>query len=715
MYESHFGITGPPFQLSADPAFYFDSQSHRTALLELRRGLTTPKAVVVVSGEIGAGKTLLVRTVLAELGPTQITVAQIVSSQLDAAELLLALVAAFGIPAGDQKPVPPETRLATFLSSLADQGRRAVLIVDEAQNLALDALELLGRLIDLGPATAPHLQLCLIGQPELRALMDTPHALPLRLRLGASCHLGPLDDAETRAYIEHRLSKVGWVGRPRFDAGAYAEIHRWTFGIPRRINLLCNRLMLTLYLASQAHVDAAIVARTARDLRAEVGDAELPFDVPSAVPETTAFAPAAGSDRAVAPRGVSRQARVRRQLRSVDAAPDDTVDPAGPWLLVAASRMDCIKFVPMLAALAAQADAPVAKLVCATGADEIDWTRGSPASLGSRADRIDLQLPAGTPAQRAAELSNRFDLVVAEYRPAAVLVMDGSEAALACGLVANRRRIPVAHIGAGVRSGDRSEPAEVTRILNDQLAGMLYVSDSSGAAHLQREGIDPERVQIVGNPLVDTIQAAMAAMAGDDPGSWRHMLRGLQADRHGYGLVVLQEPSTLDDRRNLGQSVLLLRDISRDMPLLWPLAPSTQQKLDGFGLGEMLEGERVARIAPRVFEDLMPLLADATCVVTDAWAVQEAATSLGVPCLTIGSRPASAVTVSEGSNTCIGYSSTLATRAVWEIIFNGGKRGTNPASWDGRASTRIVGHFVKWLATTLVASSAKSGTARAGH
>lgn len=141
MYESHFGISGPPFQLSPDPSFYFDSKGHHHALEALRRGLAEPSGFVVISGEIGAGKTTLVRTLLAELDSSRLVVGQVLNTQLDADELLRAIVITFGIAAdaGDAKAL--FTALEAYLATLTREGRRAVLIVDEAQNLDLTALD----------------------------------------------------------------------------------------------------------------------------------------------------------------------------------------------------------------------------------------------------------------------------------------------------------------------------------------------------------------------------------------------------------------------------------------------------------------------------------------------------------------------------------------------------------------------------------------------
>ena len=219
MYEAHFGITGPPFQLSPDPNFYFDSKGHHDALAVLRRGLTEQRGMIVVSGEIGAGKTTLVRTLLAEIDPTTLAVGQVLSTQLDDLELLRAILLAFGAPADEDDAGVLRSALQAHLMALAREARRGVLIIDEAQNLHRSAFEMLVALeAGAAPGGLP-VKICLVGQPELRDLVASAELTALRERVQASCHLEPLSADETGGYIRHRLAKVGWNGTPAFEVG----------------------------------------------------------------------------------------------------------------------------------------------------------------------------------------------------------------------------------------------------------------------------------------------------------------------------------------------------------------------------------------------------------------------------------------------------------------------------------------------------------------
>jgi putative secretion ATPase (PEP-CTERM system associated) len=277
MYESHFGLSGSPFQLNPDPAFYFDSRGHRNALAYLKFGAHQGEGFIVVTGEIGAGKTTLVRTLLAGLDPEQVVAAQVVSTQLESGELLQAILMAFGIASASNSKAHLIGSLEAYLTALAAKGKRALLIIDEAQNLSHDAVEELRMLSNFQLGKFGLLQSFLVGQPELRQLLQSKTMEQLRQRVIASCHLGPLAEPETRAYVEHRLRRVDWSGRPQFSAESFGRIHQWTGGVPRKINRLCNRLLLGAFLNNEEQISASLVDSTASELRSEIGEmSDLP-------------------------------------------------------------------------------------------------------------------------------------------------------------------------------------------------------------------------------------------------------------------------------------------------------------------------------------------------------------------------------------------------------------------------------------------------------
>jgi putative secretion ATPase (PEP-CTERM system associated) len=276
MYESFFGLTGKPFQLNPDPSFYFGSRGHKRAFAYLEYGLYQSEGFIVITGEIGAGKTTIVRSLLEQLDREKVVAVQLVSTQLDADDMLRAVGAAFGIPVKSVDKAMLLASLEAFLCQLAVDKKRALLIVDEAQNLTPRAVEELRMLSNFQLGDQALLQSFLVGQPELRSMMHGEQMQQLRQRVIASYHLGPLDKEETRGYIEHRLKHVDWKDDPKFDPACFDLIHTLTGGIPRRINTLCNRLLLAAFLAERHVLETADVQAIAHEIRDELGpDAAL--------------------------------------------------------------------------------------------------------------------------------------------------------------------------------------------------------------------------------------------------------------------------------------------------------------------------------------------------------------------------------------------------------------------------------------------------------
>ncbi len=271
MYEDFYGLTGKPFQLSPDPDFYFGSKGHKSAYSYLKYGVYQGEGFLVITGDIGTGKTTLVRTLLNELDTGEVVAAQIVSTQLDADDLLRAVATAFGVNAQLNGKAQLIATIEAFLLTTFQKGKRALLIVDEAQNLGARSLEELRMLSNFQCGDHALLQSFLIGQPELRMLMRSPSMEQFRQRVIASFHLGPLDQADTRAYVEHRLGFVGWKDDPQFEADAFVEIHRATGGVPRKINSLCSRVLLAGYLAEKHVLGRADVASAAAEIANEMG------------------------------------------------------------------------------------------------------------------------------------------------------------------------------------------------------------------------------------------------------------------------------------------------------------------------------------------------------------------------------------------------------------------------------------------------------------
>ncbi len=251
MYELFYGLTHKPFQLNPDPAFYFGSRQHRRAMAYLEYGLHQNEGFIVITGEIGAGKTTLVRNLFSKLDADKVVAANLVSTQLDADDTLRMVAAAFGVPTKNTDKSALLLSLEAFLVKVAQQGKRCLLVVDEAQNLTQRAVEELRMLSNFQLENHALLQSFLIGQPEFRNILQSPQMQQLRQRVIAACHIGPMDAEETQGYVEHRLSCVGWKGSPQFEPDAYRAIFEASGGVPRRINSVCDRLLLAGFLAEK--------------------------------------------------------------------------------------------------------------------------------------------------------------------------------------------------------------------------------------------------------------------------------------------------------------------------------------------------------------------------------------------------------------------------------------------------------------------------------
>jgi len=271
MYETFFRLSANPFQLNPDPALYFDSKGHRKAAAYLRYGAMQGEGFILMTGEIGAGKTTLIRALLRMVDPNEVIAAQLVSTQLDAEDLLRAVATAFDLKVGDTSKAALLGVIEGFLTTLSRQRRRALLVVDEAQNLTARAMEELRMLSNFQIGERPMLQSFLVGQPELRSMMRDPSMQQLRQRIIATCHLGPLEAEETQLYIEHRLRMVGWAGDPAIDAPVFAAVHESAGGIPRRINALCGRLLLGAYLSRVHEIRLEDAVAAINEMRDEGG------------------------------------------------------------------------------------------------------------------------------------------------------------------------------------------------------------------------------------------------------------------------------------------------------------------------------------------------------------------------------------------------------------------------------------------------------------
>ena len=267
MYIDHYGFREHPFQMTPDARLFYPSSGHSRAYAHLMYGLAQKEGFIVVTGEVGAGKTTLVERLCAELDPQGFVIARIVTTQVSGDDLLRLIADAFGAPAdGDKAAV-----LRGVIGRLKTADRRHLLIVDEAQALSHTALEELRMLSNVTEGGRAVLQTILLGQPQLRGLLASPDLDQLRQRILASYHLGGLTREETHAYVEHRMRAVGWIGEPSWEEGALDLVYRYSGGIPRRINRLCSRVLLGGALEQSLVLTAPMVEQTALELEEDLG------------------------------------------------------------------------------------------------------------------------------------------------------------------------------------------------------------------------------------------------------------------------------------------------------------------------------------------------------------------------------------------------------------------------------------------------------------
>lgn len=295
---------------------------------------------------------------------------------------------------------------------------------------------------------------------------------------------------------------------------------------------------------------------------------------------------------------------------------------------------------------------------------------------------VNLNVGSATHAQQTAEIMLRFEPVVLEKKPDAVLVYGDVNSTVAAALVCSKLGIRVGHVEAGLRSFDKTMPEEINRLLTDQISDLLFTPSADGNENLRREGIPAEKVHLVGNVMIDTL-VRMLPLAK----------RQLPSDLpQRYVLVTLHRPSNVDDVSRLSALLDVLRNIAERIPVIFPIHPRTKQRLSVGGI-DIEVGLRL--LDPLPYLEFLALQTQATIVITDSGGIQEETTFLGVQCLTVRESTERPITVTIGTNTLVGQDPTRLQKEVNNILAGGHKRGRIPPLWDGHAAERIAEEIVR--------------------
>lgn len=291
----------------------------------------------------------------------------------------------------------------------------------------------------------------------------------------------------------------------------------------------------------------------------------------------------------------------------------------------------------------------------------------------------------GSHSQQTAKIMVAFEELCQAQRPDAVVVVGDVNSTLACSIVAKKLNIPVAHVEAGLRSGDMTMPEEVNRRVTDSISDWFFVTEASGVAHLEREGKPRAAIHFVGHVMVDNLLYQAEKLATADISAFE--TSAFKAANRSYGVVTLHRPSNVDGLETVTRIGTALREIARELPLIFPVHPRTQSNLERFGIDL---GSNITVVGPQPYMSFLNLWKDATAVLTDSGGLQEETTALGVPCITIRENTERPVTVNEGSNVVVGTDPARIVAEVRKAMRGEGKRGRRPYLWDGRAAERIV-------------------------
>lgn len=312
--------------------------------------------------------------------------------------------------------------------------------------------------------------------------------------------------------------------------------------------------------------------------------------------------------------------------------------------------------------------------------------------LGIPEPDVNLEVGSGSHAKQTAEVMVRFEQVVLEHRPDAVLVVGDVNSTIACGLVAVKLGVKLVHVEAGLRSFDRGMPEEINRVLTDSISDLLFCTEQSGMDNLAREGVDPARCFLVGNCMVDTLLLNLEKARASD------VLARLGLEPRGYAVVTLHRPSNVDDPHNLGRILDALTVVQNDQPVVFPVHPRTRKMMEQPALAAKVAAmPHLKLLEPQGYLDFVRLCDAARVVLTDSGGIQEETTIMGVPCLTLRENTERPVTCEVGTNLLVGGDPERILPAYRAVMDGRAGKGEAPPLWDGKAAQRIVPLLVEHL------------------
>jgi UDP-N-acetylglucosamine 2-epimerase (non-hydrolysing) len=353
--------------------------------------------------------------------------------------------------------------------------------------------------------------------------------------------------------------------------------------------------------------------------------------------------------------------------------------------LVAGARPNFMKIAPIVRAL--QAQQTLSFKIIHTGQHyDRDMNDVFFEELGIPQPDLFMAAGGGSHAMQTGKIMTGFEELCTAQPPAAVLVVGDVNSTLACSIVAKKLNIPVAHVEAGLRSGDMSMPEEINRLVTDSISDWFFVTEPSAVEHLKREGKPDSAIHYVGHVMVDNVlfQADKLTRA-DTSGFETAAFKAASGGR--YGVVTLHRPSNVDDAANLARIAGALKDIASELPLIFPVHPRTRANIEKFGIDL---GPNITLAGPQAYMAFLNLWKDAAVVLTDSGGLQEETTALGVPCVTIRENTERPVTVDEGSNVLVGTDPAKIIFETRKVLRGEGKQGRRPHLWDGKAAERIV-------------------------